>query len=55
MKGDCMSNFKQNWITMGYTLGFILAVLAWPVTLLILLTMFVGNILGILPFWLNKK
>lgn len=28
-----MSNFKKNWITMGYTLLFILAVMCWPVTL----------------------
>lgn len=49
-----MSNFKQNWITMGYTLGIIAAFVFWPLTLLILGTMFFGKFLSILPFWINR-
>lgn len=50
-----MSNFKQNWITMSYTLGIIFAVVCWPLTLLILATMFFGKFLNILPFWFNRN
>lgn len=37
-EGDKVSNFKKNWGTMGYTLGFILAVMCWPVTLMLLIS-----------------
>lgn len=50
-----MSNFKQNWITMDYTLGIIAAFVFWPLTLLILATMFFGKFLSILPFWFNRN
>lgn len=50
-----MSNFEKNWITMGYTLLFIAAIICWPLTLCILGTMFIGKFLGVLPFWFNKR
>ncbi len=50
-----MSNFKQNWITLGYSLAFILALVCWPVTLIILGTVFFGKFLNILPFWFNRN
>ena len=47
-----MSNFKKNWITMGYTLLILLALLCWPVTLVLLGVYIMGKICG---FFFNMK
>ena len=44
-----MSNFKNNWIVMGYTLAGILAIICWPVTLMLLAVYIITKLCG--PFF----
>lgn len=41
-----MSNFKNNWIVFGYTLLLLLALLCWPVTLVLLGVYIMGKLFG---------
>lgn len=40
-------NLKDNWVTLGITLGFILALLCWPVTLILLVMWLMFKFFGI--------
>lgn len=42
-----MSNFKNNWIVMGYTLLIIAAIVCWPLTLALLGVYIVTKICGL--------
>lgn len=41
-----MSNFENNWTVFGYTLMILLALLCWPVTLVLLGVYIMGSLCG---------
>lgn len=46
-----MSNFKENWTVMGYTLLVIAAIVCWPVTLVIGAVYIITKICGSIFYW----
>lgn len=47
-------NLKDNWVTLGYSLLFIIGIVCWPLTLTLLGFYIVSKIVGSM-MWFTKK
>ncbi len=46
-----MSKCKENWTVMGYTLLGILAIIAWPITLVMGIAYIITKLCGSIFYW----